>query len=244
METTETMTNDTHGAAGKGWYGFDLDGTLAMYDGWKGIDHIGEPITPMVQLMKRMHDAGDVVKIMTARVAPRDVPELRPNPYFESGVPGYVRQNDSTLKYLYHTRLWNAKTFIMDWCLKNLRFIPEITHQKDGLMITLYDDRVKQVVPNEGILVEDMVPKPEPDSNWEDTCAKCMDGEIEPLQCKYYGDPNGCNSPMYGCHPKMCSWDGGAVYMALRNLVDAVHDYHENAAKYAGKACFPCWLRS
>ena len=24
--------NDTHGASGQGWYGFDLDGTLAVYD--------------------------------------------------------------------------------------------------------------------------------------------------------------------------------------------------------------------
>jgi hypothetical protein len=29
-----------------GWIGVDLDGTLAHYDGWKGIDHIGEPIKP------------------------------------------------------------------------------------------------------------------------------------------------------------------------------------------------------
>ena len=68
--------NDTHGAEGKGWYGFDLDGTLAKYDGWKGIDHIGEPVKPMVELIKRMHDEGKVVKVMTARVA------LRP---FEAG---------------------------------------------------------------------------------------------------------------------------------------------------------------
>ena len=40
------MNNDTHGVEGKGWYGFDLDGTLAKYDGWKGIDHIGEPVKP------------------------------------------------------------------------------------------------------------------------------------------------------------------------------------------------------
>lgn len=25
--------NDTHGVEGKGWYGFDLDGTLAKYVG-------------------------------------------------------------------------------------------------------------------------------------------------------------------------------------------------------------------
>lgn len=24
--------NDTHGVEGKGWYGFDLDGTLAKYE--------------------------------------------------------------------------------------------------------------------------------------------------------------------------------------------------------------------
>ena len=27
-----------------GWIGVDLDGTLARYDGWRGIDHIGEPM--------------------------------------------------------------------------------------------------------------------------------------------------------------------------------------------------------
>ena len=38
-------------------------------------------------------------------------------------------------------------------------------------------------------------------SNWKETCAKCMDGEIEPRNCEYYGEPNGCNSPTYGEHP-------------------------------------------
>jgi len=44
--------NDTHGVEGKGWYGFDLDGTLAKYDKWEGIDHIGEPVKPMVDLIR------------------------------------------------------------------------------------------------------------------------------------------------------------------------------------------------
>lgn len=152
METT----TDPHGINDQGWYGFDLDGTLAVYNGWQGIDHIGNPVKPMVDLIKRMHDEGKVVKIMTARVAPKDEPETRPNPYFTDGVPDYVRQNDSTLKYLYYSRFWTAKIFIMDWCLKNLGFIPEITHQKNGLMIELYDDRVKQVIPNKGVLIEDI----------------------------------------------------------------------------------------
>ena len=30
------------------WVGVDLDGTLAHWDGWKGVEHIGEPIQPMI----------------------------------------------------------------------------------------------------------------------------------------------------------------------------------------------------
>ena len=38
-------------------------------------------------------------------------------------------------------------------------------------------------------------------SDRKETCAKCMDGDIEPRHCEYYGEPNGCNSPSYGQHP-------------------------------------------
>ena len=38
--------------------------------------------------------------------------------------------------------------------------------------------------------------------NWKVVCAKCADGEIEPDFCEYFGEPNGCNSPIYGEHPK------------------------------------------
>ena len=141
--------NDTHGVEGKGWYGFDLDGTLAKYDGWKGIDHIGEPVEPMVDLIKRMHDEGKVVKIVTARVAPRRL---------EDGTIGeqftwLTREpsSDPAAKY-------TATRYIQDWCeeVAQLGFVPEIVYQKDHLMLELYDDRVKQVVPNEGLLVEDL----------------------------------------------------------------------------------------
>lgn len=148
--------NDTHGVEGKGWYGFDLDGTLAKYDKWEGIDHIGEPVKPMVDLMKKMHADGKVVKILTARVAPRPNPEMKPNPYggtVPEHAKAFVAGADTSL---YDQASWVASNFITDWCLKNLGFIPEITHEKDHLMLELYDDRVKQVVPNEGILVEDL----------------------------------------------------------------------------------------
>ena len=137
--------NDTHGETGKGWYGFDLDGTLAVYDKWKGIDHIGEPVKPMVDLIRKMHDEGKVVKILTARIAPRKL---------EDGTVGesYITVPDGEGGV---TRTY-AHQFINDWCHFNLGFIPEIVYQKDHLMLELYDDRVKQVVPNEGLLVEDL----------------------------------------------------------------------------------------
>ena len=35
-----------------GWIGVDLDGTLAHYDGWKGIEHVGPPIPAMLARVK------------------------------------------------------------------------------------------------------------------------------------------------------------------------------------------------
>lgn len=54
------------------WMGVDLDGTLAFYDGWKGSEHIGEPIMPMVERVRRWIRKGTRVKIFTARVAQPD----------------------------------------------------------------------------------------------------------------------------------------------------------------------------
>lgn len=174
LNKRRTIMNDTHGETGKGWYGFDLDGTLAKYDGWKGIDHIGEPVKPMVELMKRMHDEGKVVKIMTARAAPCPVPETAQTRYplyagDEIGdVPEYAARWMHKMKAdghvsdqveacaFYSKKEWAARDFIADWCLEHLGFLPEIVYQKDHLMLELYDDRVKQVVPNEGWLVEDI----------------------------------------------------------------------------------------
>lgn len=155
--------NDTHGVEGEGWYGFDLDGTLAKYDGWKGIDHIGEPVKPMVELIRRMHDEGKVVKIMTARVAPRLCGETHAQGCRcghcekEAGKPPVLQEqylveldeNGISVKR-------TASDYVREWCQKNLGFVPEVVYQKDHLMLELYDDRVKQVVPNEGWLVEDI----------------------------------------------------------------------------------------
>ena len=119
-----TKIIDTHGSNAKEWVGFDLDGTLAKYDGWKGIEHIGEPIPLMVVLAYIVHRLTDKdVKIFTARVAPRD--------------------GDDGSK---------ARKYIGVWCEKNLGFVPKITHQKDASMICCIDDRAYTVEQNTGKL--------------------------------------------------------------------------------------------
>lgn len=55
-----------------GWIGVDLDGTLAFYDGWKGVDQIGAPIPLMVHRVKQWLAEGKQVKIFTARVCRKD----------------------------------------------------------------------------------------------------------------------------------------------------------------------------
>lgn len=114
--------NDTHGHKGEKWVGFDLDGTLAEYDGWKGINNVGDKIKPLVEVAKRMHEKGKKVKIFTARVADQKQEE-------------------------------EAREIIERWCLENLGFIPEVTHEKDALMDQCFDDRSIQVFPNTGIPV-------------------------------------------------------------------------------------------
>jgi hypothetical protein len=52
-----------------GWIGVDLDGTLAHYDGWKGVEHIGEPVPVMVRRVHNLISEGWTVKIVTARGA-------------------------------------------------------------------------------------------------------------------------------------------------------------------------------
>lgn len=59
-----------------GWIAVDLDGTLAKYDGWKGLEHIGEPIPEMLFRVRKWLADGKTVKIFTARAC---VPECIPH---------------------------------------------------------------------------------------------------------------------------------------------------------------------
>lgn len=124
---------DTHGSNDKEWVGFDLDGTLAKYDGWKGVEHIGEPVPVMVVIAYILHKFGKKIKILTARVAPRD--------------------GDNGSK---------AKKYVEKWCEENLGFVPEITYIKDASMIALFDDRACAVEQNTGKILggwPDFLPK-------------------------------------------------------------------------------------
>ena len=110
----------------RGWIGVDLDGTLALYDGWKGPEHIGEPVTDMVFRVKNWLSIGQYdVKIFTARVS-------------SDGTA--VRDNDANL----------ARLAIWAWCEKHIGQRLEITNQKDYAMIELWDDRCVQVEENTG----------------------------------------------------------------------------------------------
>lgn len=68
-----------------GWIGVDLDGTLAEYHGWQGIQHIGAPIPAMMNRVKQWIAEGQEVRIFTARIS-----EKLAEPYIRQ----WLRDND------------------------------------------------------------------------------------------------------------------------------------------------------
>jgi hypothetical protein len=116
-----------------GWIGVDLDGTLAHYDGWKGIAHVGEPIKPMVDRVKNWLSEGRRVKIFTARVDGGEVA-------IAAGDMNGVAHRDIPL----------VKKYIEEWCLLHIGVVLEVTNVKDYAMVELWDDRAVQVKANTG----------------------------------------------------------------------------------------------
>lgn len=61
-------TNRIKNRRARGWIGVDLDGTLAHYSGYKGPEHIGEPVPAMLLRVRSWIIEGQYdVKIFTAR---------------------------------------------------------------------------------------------------------------------------------------------------------------------------------
>ena len=112
----------------KGWIGVDLDGTLAYYDGWKGEDHIGEPIPRVVEFVKKLIKEGNEVRIFTARAS------------LTGRTIERRQQNVASIKA---------------WCLVYIGQELDVTSDKDFGMIALYDDRAIPVDENEGTLTID-----------------------------------------------------------------------------------------
>lgn len=106
------------------WIGFDLDSTLAHYDGWDG-GRIGKPIWPMVNLLKHFLDQNIKCKIFTARVC-------------------QMREDFDKEKEI---------NKINEWCQRYIGQTLEITHEKDWAMVLLIDDRVVAVEPNTGVIL-------------------------------------------------------------------------------------------
>jgi hypothetical protein len=113
------------------WVAFDLDGTLARHDQLDyDPSHIGEPIQPMVDLLKQYLAGGMEVRIFTARVA----------------TDGSTRRDIEANQ---------ARIAIMQWCQKYLDTVLPITCQKDWDCVVIYDDRARQVDHNKGTITED-----------------------------------------------------------------------------------------
>lgn len=123
----------------KGWIGFDLDGTLATWERGRtySATHIGKPIAPMVKRLKDHLAKGDEVRIFTARVWPMGTDEA-------------IKTREHVHRMIDAKR---AQTAIRRWSKEHLgRHLP-VTCVKDPFMITLYDDRARQVEANTGKVV-------------------------------------------------------------------------------------------
>lgn len=59
------------------WIGVDLDGTLAYFDSWQGLEHIGKPVPTMAKRVLHWIEQGHKVKILTARASvPEGIPPV------------------------------------------------------------------------------------------------------------------------------------------------------------------------
>jgi hypothetical protein len=121
---------------GNGWIGVDLDGTLAKYDGWVNMFHIGEPIQLMLERVKKWLAEGREVRIFTARIDGGGAAS-------KMGVDPEVVKKYEDIEAI--TKI------VQDWTEKHLGVRLEVTNKKDYGMVELWDDRCVQVIPNTGM---------------------------------------------------------------------------------------------
>ena len=127
--------------AHEGWIGIDFDGTLAVYNGYISADHCGEPIRPMVELVREFLAQGEEVRIFTARIYPINMcvrPEVDNLP--ELGL--FEALNDAV----------TALKAIRAYCLTHFGVMLAVTNVKDPGMKVLYDERCRQVESHTGFV--------------------------------------------------------------------------------------------
>jgi hypothetical protein len=134
------LTKDGTKPKKHGWIGVDLDATLATYEGWQGLYRIGEPIPRMVERIKNWLADGWEVRIFTARMAGHD-------------------KRDTNL----------IRECIQTWLEKHGLPKLECTCVKDMAMIELWDDRARQVVPNDGRTPEEYASETGDTTTWSRT---------------------------------------------------------------------------
>lgn len=113
----------------RGWYGFDLDGTLAEYHGWVSEQHIGKPIPAIARIFLRLIHQGKRVKIITARMSPMFTPPEET----EAVIRAWLKEHFNT----------------------EISEMVELTNEKDPKMIAMYDDRCISVEANTGKIMYD-----------------------------------------------------------------------------------------
>lgn len=127
------------------WIGVDLDGTLAMYEGWKGPMEIGEPIPTMIERMQEWWVKRQEVRIFTARCYPLMYVPLS---YSPDWVPCNYEQQIAK----------QAVEAIRHWCNTHLGRYYAITCVKDYSMWQLWDDRAVQIEQNTGRRMDEPPP--------------------------------------------------------------------------------------
>lgn len=131
-------------AAEGGWIGVDFDGTMFTYDKWVGWNVFGKPIKPMIDRIHDWLNAGIEVRVVTARIGLPDSFDHLDQPVYSAR-----RMTKCRVTGIYFSdRMMELE--IQKHCLINGLSRLRVQCYKDVNMITLYDDRAVQVIPNTG----------------------------------------------------------------------------------------------